>query len=517
MIWTLLSVWTLCFLAGTNSQAVAKDLPTEWPPLPDFKKPVDYVKWTQEQLAAPPEDDARPLWDEITEKEADSQEVKQAKAKMWGYTEDYRIPGLLTGIDSPERYAWDSTDHPEWEQAYQAQMAAGLPAKLIAISQRKHLSQPLMFPDPQKLLQGANGSESQPSSQPVDVGLTAEDRSLLLILLPSLSGNRQAARVLLQNAWRAPQGKVDAKAMHDAIATCLGLADQMSSTLPIHHLVKLAIRDLAYDSLIRALDEQVFDSEQIIRMDQLLTKNDGRELTTVEYDAQMIATVLDTLQFAYRLDSPTGPKPDTDHVQKLAKCANASYKANPEYQNAPLDIAGEINRCDPQTAVNQLVDLFLEVRRIQKSERPQVAEVQVKRLIEEFKKNPANHVVSRQFIWETTQWITLSARGETRRRATHLLYALHREYNRTGKWPASLKNTPRLPRTIRTDPFSGKDFCYRIENGQPLLYSVATNGQDDGGKHDPRWGESWKGKSWKDGQITFTDTDYVFWPIPPRK
>jgi len=517
MLWTLLSVWMVCFLAGTNAKPVAKDLPAEWPPLPDFKKPVDYVKWMQDRLAVPPEDDARPLYDEIFELEEDSEEVKKAKARAWGKDPKGGLPGLLTDDPTPERYAWDPADHPEWEKAYQAQLAAGLPAKLIAIGQRKHMSQPLWFYDPRETSRSTPSSESQPSSQPLDYGLTAEDRSLLVILLPSLSRNRQAAKVLLQNAWRAPQGKVDAKAMHAAITANLGLADQMPSATLINNLVKIAIKGLAYDNLIWALDEQVFDREQIIRMCQLLARNDRHELTTNESDALIIATILDTLQFAYRLDLPADPTPDTDRVQKLVKYANASYKDNPEYQNAPLDIVGEMNRCDPRTAVNQLVDLYLEVRRIQESELPQVAEVQIKTLFKEFKKNPTNHVLSRQFAWYPSRAKTLSVMDETKRRATHLLYALHREYNRTGKWPTSLKNIPRLPRVIRTGPFSGTDFCYRIENGQPLLYSVAANGQDDGGKHDPGWGESWKGESWKDGQITFTDMDYVFWPIPPRK
>ncbi|HSW44993.1 MAG TPA: hypothetical protein VLM89_05435, partial [Phycisphaerae bacterium] len=144
------------------------------------------------------------------------------------------------------------------------------------------------------------------------------------------------------------------------------------------------------------------------------------------------------------------------------------------------------------------------------SELPQEAESRVARLVNEFKRDPDNHVLVRQFAFGGSRAIVLSARAEATRRATHLLYALHCEKNRTGKWPALLREIRGLSRVIRTDPFSGKDFCYRIENDQPLLYSVASNGRDDGGKHDPSWSELDR-----NGQPV--NADYVFWPIQPHK
>ena len=60
---------------------------------------------------------------------------------------------------------------------------------------------------------------------------------------------------------------------------------------------------------------------------------------------------------------------------------------------------------------------------------------------------------------------------------------------------------------VRLDPFTGKFFGYRLENGGPLLYSRSENGQDDGGKHSPLWGQEVKGGS----------DDYVFWPPQPGR
>jgi hypothetical protein len=124
--------------------------------------------------------------------------------------------------------------------------------------------------------------------------------------------------------------------------------------------------------------------------------------------------------------------------------------------------------------------------------------------------NLGTHILARQFVWNPGRIITLSARVEAKRRATQLLYALQCNYDRTGKWPATLNDAPWLARTTRTDPFWGKDFCYRLENNQPLLYSVAVNGKDDGGRHHWNWGEKYEtGGPW------VLKADFVFWPVPP--
>ncbi|MBP7933880.1 MAG: hypothetical protein KA354_04445 [Phycisphaerae bacterium] len=53
---------------------------------------------------------------------------------------------------------------------------------------------------------------------------------------------------------------------------------------------------------------------------------------------------------------------------------------------------------------------------------------------------------------------------------------------------------------LRIDPFSGRDFVYKQRSKGFLLYSVAENLKDDGGKHDD---------SWKNG-------DFVFWPVQAK-
>lgn len=92
----------------------------------------------------------------------------------------------------------------------------------------------------------------------------------------------------------------------------------------------------------------------------------------------------------------------------------------------------------------------------------------------------------------------LDERCRATRCAVHLIVNLFAHHGRTGKFPDSLDelDAPDLGQ-LRTDPFSGKDFVYGKKGDSFILYSLATNLKDDGGKH---------GKKWEEG-------DFVFWPV----
>ena len=80
--------------------------------------------------------------------------------------------------------------------------------------------------------------------------------------------------------------------------------------------------------------------------------------------------------------------------------------------------------------------------------------------------------------------------------------AIHVYKLKERKWPAKLEDLAIEDlKTLRIDPYSDKDFVYKLTKDGPLLYSIASDGKDDGGRHDPKWGESSEGG------------DYVFWPV----
>jgi hypothetical protein len=68
-------------------------------------------------------------------------------------------------------------------------------------------------------------------------------------------------------------------------------------------------------------------------------------------------------------------------------------------------------------------------------------------------------------------------------RAARILLALRRCRDETGTWPADLKEIEsRIPGDALRDPISDKPFVYRLSRDGFLLYSVSTNGTDEGGK-----------------------------------
>ncbi len=69
-------------------------------------------------------------------------------------------------------------------------------------------------------------------------------------------------------------------------------------------------------------------------------------------------------------------------------------------------------------------------------------------------------------------------------RVARILVALRRYRNQAGQWPASLEEIQNeIPPVALRDPLSGKSFVYRPEGGRFVLYSVGTDGTDDGGRY----------------------------------
>lgn len=77
-----------------------------------------------------------------------------------------------------------------------------------------------------------------------------------------------------------------------------------------------------------------------------------------------------------------------------------------------------------------------------------------------------------------------------------------------GEPPRLLDELPPGERLI--DPFSGRPFAYRADNGSFILYSLGFDRDDDGGCHDAWWGQPQRSVPTN----VPSDGDYVFWPRP---
>ena len=98
--------------------------------------------------------------------------------------------------------------------------------------------------------------------------------------------------------------------------------------------------------------------------------------------------------------------------------------------------------------------------------------------------------------------LTIRIRLITEQRGTRTVLELFTYRDRTDAFPDSLDA---LDGDFKIDPFSGQPFVYRRTAHGFTLYSVGVNRKDDGGQHDPRFGDEKK------------DRDFVFWPIPDRE
>jgi len=86
-------------------------------------------------------------------------------------------------------------------------------------------------------------------------------------------------------------------------------------------------------------------------------------------------------------------------------------------------------------------------------------------------------------------------------------------------WPQSLEElTPALIPTLPVDRFSGRTLGYRVVDGQPILYSVGADRDDDGGL-EPVAGNvaSLRGaiQHWNSSRGG-DDGDWIFWPVHPE-
>ncbi len=89
---------------------------------------------------------------------------------------------------------------------------------------------------------------------------------------------------------------------------------------------------------------------------------------------------------------------------------------------------------------------------------------------------------------------------DARCNAARAVLAIHAYKAANGKWPATLTEAMKdEASSLRDDPFSASDLVYKLQNDEPLLYSVGANGSDDGGKRQiyDRYGDN---------------SDIIFWP-----
>lgn len=294
---------------------------------------------------------------------------------------------------------------------------------------------------------------------------------------------RHATRAILVRAWRKSSHM--SKQLTKAHSSLAGHCRQLrQSTDLLNWLLYCSYLSTLNSSIRAALHEQLLTPVDIEKTSDLLL-----EWTKVpmRFDRMLCldwAEQLDMLQDAF-----PGAKYDRKNYKKMAEIYGKS--SIPERRADPRVMLAKVNE-----TYDQLITIAggPTNRKTWMKVEEHLESVYGKRELPDFKYPGVLASFGRGYL--------LFLEAETDWRGTLLALAIHGHYLKEGQWPARLGDLKlRALKRLRTDPFSGRDFMYRLEDGEPMLYSVAVDGIDDNGTHTGRW----------EG-ILDKGVDYVFLP-----
>jgi hypothetical protein len=433
-------MWHSAFLLTLFLLPMSGD-PPKRPPKLTLDKYVDYVAWYNDSLnAGNPADNAQELyrsfWPPSFTKVEESavpeipqvvaEQLKKAKYGTW------------TKKQYPELVAWIGEARPYMQVLRKAPERRGLwlvhPRESIVIASDK-LMDPIC-------------SRSRIAAQAMlaDAWLKRSDRKERLI---------ETFRVVLANASHLKQGRT--------------VVSWLSGT---------AQESMGYGAIRAAFSGCALSEEETTTIYALLQKPSGVRVSLADVLICTWGMDLAGLQ----LYSP-GARIERDRWV----AANRDEDIPPSFDEADFDLAETERLVDGYYArVVEIVSKPLDLPRVK-----QIAEYEAK-IAPDVERN--NFARPRK-LGQLTRTCQLTLRAETARRGTLVTIAVLTHHFEHGEWPATLskvdkKLRPKSYKELCIDPCSGKDFVYRLKDGEPLLYSIGMDGKDDGGRYDEHDGES---------------------------
>lgn len=441
-------------------------------PVPDFQTDIDYVHWYGEQALEKPEDNAYDAYAEFMPGPDDQPGDKPD----WPIFKDMFNDGTYEGPPAP----WSPTDHPDWVQSTR---------------------------EIQNLLDKFRDATLRPGYAcryrigPEDMGPPEEGGRLLInLLLPALAPHRTLGKATLANAWRAENGRVSPERMIDAWKTVLRGASHMSqgATL-IESLVGYAERNLVELNARWALKHKVFDEDGLETALQTLRQYDQDVEDPVRWVRGEHAAALDITQYLFSPPGADGqPSINLERVERIL--------GEDGDWGVTIDDFTDLGPDDARATVDAFNTHYRELAEQLRIGYPEVRASDLEAT--ESNTISASPPLTRMLLPSMSRYHKLRTRTEASRRATQLAYAAHLYRARNGRWPKSLDELPdNMGDTMRTDPFTGRKFGYRVTDEGPTIYSLSENCIDDGGVHSPRWDDKVENDAGSD--------DFVFWPPQP--
>lgn len=437
-------------------------------PSPDFIQPIDYAAHYR-ALLGPVHDDAYPYYADLMMDPADEFSLRPD----WPEFVDMFNGGVHEGPPVP----WSDEDHPDWTDTSEA--VAHLLEGFREATRHAGYATPLRF---------------------VDEDLEQFDGKALLFAmrLPQLAGHRALVKATLADAWRVDEdGRVPPERMRDAIETSLRGAGHMAQGRTIiEDLVGIAERALTQETARQALHQGVFSTEEEIAatLEVLLAHDRDDRDPTLSLRGEHMAS-MDAIQALFP-PSPEGGDPaiDIELAEKLSGMTGGGEG----------DALARMTAADGRESVRVFDEHYHEMAEMWRTGYPEVRAADIGEIEE---RNAYATPLTRAFMPSLSRYYELAARERASRRATKLAYAIHLYEKQTGRWPESLDELPAsYGASVRTDPFTGTDFGYRVDETGPRIYSLSEDGIDNGGIHARRWA---------DDPVDGSD-DHVFWPPQPR-
>ncbi len=436
------------FLSGFVALCCFGDAPDRPPPL-TFDEHVDYVAWWNEKFSEGKTNNAFPLYAGLC---ADAQ-GRGGFRRPEGTAKEQ--------LDQIEFTVWGAKDHPDL--ALYLQQCTPHFDTLRKATRVKDFWQPI----------------------------SSDTKPLLALHLPTPRASRIASKMIIVRAWMRQENQADA--ITDAHRIALRTAGHMQQHGSlIGGLVGLAERSHVYRSVLSGLGVSAISGKDTKRAYEVLRKHDPGSPDWMFMLSFEWAMQLDALQYL----CPDGKLNDDRWVAIMSALATASPGMNA--------------LTDPRATITLIDQHFEEMQKIAKGSPTAKKLAQLREHYDgQFsihQKDPFMRLMNPNF----SRAYELTVRTESHRRGTMLALAIHAHHAKHGKWPKSLKKIDKKLglkglKKLRKDPLSGKFFKYRIKDDEPLLYSIGADGNDDGGHHDPKWGEG------EDGG------DFVFWPRQPRR
>lgn len=314
------------------------------------------------------------------------------------------------------------------------------------------------------------------------MALQSESGALVDAMMPRAPKLRMAARLLAERAvLRAADGQ--GSIALDDLATILQLGDHLAAQpVVMWHLVGINCSGMATSAL-----------------GKILTTPDAKlDCTSARTKLARLATPSPSARAALQGERLM----HWDIYQRLLKDDDGDgridrLEARPEIELSAIRLPTPQSLDQLQKQVDQFFDRYVAA-----AAQP-YATVRAKLDTMSHELEAPQNILARALMPGLERVIMLSAREKSQRRALWLvlqLFAYHAQHNR---WPEQLELAlPPGDKDGVRDPLTDKPYGYRVVDGQPLLYTLGSDGKDNGGRMSPAGTE----KRWD------TSPDYVFWP-----